>query len=68
MITKEDTSFLLNNSEIEIFKTDNKINSVGLKFGYSKHLSIIGLSRKKQIEVLNYLEKLSLKELEVLRK
>ena len=68
MITKEDTSFLLKNSEIEIFIIDNKINSIGLKFGYSKHLSIIGLSRKKQIEVLNYLEKLSLKELEVLRK
>ena len=64
MITKEDTSFLLNNSEIEIFKTDNKINSVGLKFGYSKHLSILGLSRKKQIEILNYLEKLPLKEFE----
>ena len=67
MITKEDTSFLLNNSEIEIFTTDNKINSVGLKFGYSKHLSILGLSRKKQIEILNYLEKLSLKELEGLK-
>ena len=68
MIDKKDINFLLNNSEIEIYLTDNKINSVGLKFGYSKDLVILGLSRKKQIEILNHLEQLPLKELEVLIK
>jgi len=68
MITKEDTSFLLNNSEIEIYTTENKIKSVGLKKGYSKILINLGLNRKKQIQVLNHLENLSLNDLENLLK
>ena len=64
MIDKKDINFLLKNSEIEYFTNENKLRSVGLKFGYSKALKENGLSRKKQIEILNYLEKLPLKEFE----
>ena len=64
MITQTDINFLLNNAEIEIYTTEDKINSIGLKFGYSKILKGLGLNRNKQIEILNHLEKLSLKELE----
>ena len=65
MISKEDINLLLNNSEIEIFcYEEDKINSIGLKRGYSKILSNLGLNRKKQIEILNHLEKLPLNQLE----
>ena len=42
---------------------EKKIKSIGLKFGYSKDLVILGLSKKKQIEILNHLEKLNSKDL-----
>ena len=60
MITQTDINFLLNNAEIEIYTTEDKINSIGLKKGYSKILKGLGLNRNKQIEILNHLEKLSL--------
>jgi len=57
MINKNRIKEFLNNSQLEIYITDNKVLSVGLKWGYSKILKENGFKRKEQINILNYLEK-----------
>lgn len=42
---------------LEIHSINNEVTSIGLKWGYSKHLLNYGFSRKEQMQILNYLEK-----------
>lgn len=49
----------INNSWLEIYKVEGKTMSIGLKWGYSKDLTLKGFSRIEQIKILNYLETLS---------
>ena len=48
---------------LEIYETENKIISIGLKWGDSKYLTQIGFKRQEQIRILNHLETLDKEQL-----
>ena len=68
-MNKERIKEFINNSLLEIYITEGKVMNIGLKWGYSKDLTIKGFPRAEQIKILDYLttlNQLELKELGVL--